>query len=149
MKTARTLFLFLLIAGGALQLCTGADDAAQKEIALLQGSWSMISGSADAQDMPPSMLKGMKRACVGDELTVTMSGQVFFKAKIKVDPSKNPKTIDYEMTEGVTKGKRQLGIYEIDGDTFKSSFAKPDAERPADFKPAEGRTVSVWKRDQK
>ncbi len=71
-----------------------------------------------------------------------------FKAKITVDPSRKPRTIDYQMTEGFTKGKRQLGIYEVDGDTFKACFGKPGAERPTDFasKPGDGSTLSVWKR---
>jgi len=92
----------------------------------------------------------MKRVCKGDETTTTMGGQMFLKAKITLDPSKKPKTIDYQMTDGFTKGKKQLGIYEVDGDTFKSCFGKPDAERPTDFtsKPGDGRTLSVWKREK-
>jgi len=111
----------------------------------------MVSGSADGEAMPDDMRKTMRRSFNGDVLTVTRGGQVFFKAKITIDPSKKPATIDYEMTEGFTKGKKQLGIYEIDGDTFKSSFASPDGARPADFtsKPADGRTVTVWKREKK
>jgi uncharacterized protein (TIGR03067 family) len=77
-----------------------------------------------------------------------MGDRVFFKAKITIDPSKKPKAIDYSMIEGFTKGKQQLGIYEINGDEFKASFGKPGAERPTDFssKPGDGRTVSVWKK---
>ena len=122
----------------------------KKDLAQLQGEWSMVSGSADGQTMPEQMRKQMKRICKGDETTTTMAGQVYFKAKITIDPSKTPKTIDYQMTEGVTKGKTQLGIYELDGETFKSCFGKPDAERPTDFtsKPGDGRTVSVWKREK-
>ena len=70
------------------------------------------------------------------------------KSSGELDATKTPKTIDYAMTEGITKGKQQLGIYELNGDTFKSCFAKPGAERPGDFKPGEGRTVSVWKREE-
>ncbi|HEY2952855.1 MAG TPA: TIGR03067 domain-containing protein [Verrucomicrobiae bacterium] len=125
-------------------------EAAKKDLALLQGQWSMVSGSADGQPMPDEMRKQMKRVCKGDETTTTMAGQIYIKAKITLDPSKKPKTIDYEMTDGFTKGKTQLGIYEVDGDTFKSCFAKPGAERPTDFtsKPGDGRTLSVWKREK-
>ena len=134
----------------ARSVVLGADsESAKKDNAALQGEWSMVSGSADGQAMPADMLKQMKRICKGDEVTTTMGGRVFFKAKITLDPSKKPKTIDYQMTEGVTKGKTQLGIYEIDGATFKSSFGQPGAARPSDFssKPGDGRTVSVWKRE--
>jgi uncharacterized protein (TIGR03067 family) len=126
------------------------NDAVKKDMARLQGEWSMVSGSADGQPMPEEMRRQMKRVCKGDETTTTLGGQLFLKAKITVDPSKNPKTIDYQMTDGLTKGKKQLGIYEVDGDLFKSCFGKPGAERPADFtsQPGDGRTVSVWKRDK-
>ena len=120
----------------------------KKELAQLQGEWSMLSGSADGQPMPDGMRKQMKRLCKGDETTTTMGEQMFLKAKITIDPSKNPKTIDYDMMDGFTKGKKQLGIYEVDAETFKSCFAKPGEGRPADFtsKPGDGRTLSVWKR---
>ncbi len=67
------------------------------------------------------------------------------KARITIDPSKKPKTIDYDVIDGPTKGKRHLGIYELDGDTFKSCFGAPGAERPTDFtsKPGDGRTSTV------
>jgi uncharacterized protein (TIGR03067 family) len=125
-------------------------EAVKKDMAQLQGEWFMVSGSADGQTMPGPIVKRMKRVCKGDEVTTTVGGQLFFKAKISIDPSKKPKTIDYQMTEGLTKGQEQPGIYEVDGDTFKSSFGKPGAERPTDFtsKPGDGRTVSVWKRNK-
>src|SRR5664279_5957208 len=91
----------------------------------------------------------MKRVCKGDEATVTMAGQIYIKAKVTIDPSKQPKTIDYQMTGGFTKGKQQLGIYEVEGDRFKACFGKPGAARPTDFtsNPGDGRTVSAWKRE--
>jgi uncharacterized protein (TIGR03067 family) len=126
------------------------ESAVKKDMELLQGEWSMVSGSADGQAMPDAMLKQMKRVCKGDETSTMMGGRIFFKAKITIDPSKNPKTIDYQMTEGVTQGQKQLGIYEVSADTFKSCFGKPGAERPGDFtsKPGDGRTLSVWKREK-
>src|SRR5436305_3104402 len=88
-------------------------EASKKDLAQLQGEWTMVSGSADGQPMPDEMLKQMKRVCKGDEITVTMGDRVFLKAKITIDPSKKPKTIDYDMTEGFSKGKKQLGIYQL------------------------------------
>jgi uncharacterized protein (TIGR03067 family) len=125
-------------------------EAVKNDIAKLQGEWSMVSGSADGQPMPAQMLKQMKRVCKGDETITTMAGQLYFKAKVTIDPSTKPKTIDYQMTDGFTKGKQQLGIYEVDGDTFKSCFGKPGADRPKDFtsKPGDGRTLSVWRREK-
>ena len=139
-----------LIALTALSIRANDNEAMKQALALLQGEWTMVSGSADGQPMPDQMRAQMKRVCKGDEATTTMAGQVFIKAKITIDPAKKPKTIDYLMTDGFTKGKTQLGIYEIDGDIFRSCFAKPGGERPSDFtsKPGDGRTLSVWKRQK-
>jgi uncharacterized protein (TIGR03067 family) len=150
MKSMSLVFLLALTTVTISSVRAADDEAVKKEIAQLQGEWSMVSGSANGQPMPAEMLKQMKRICKGDETTTTMAGQLFMKAKVSIDPSKNPKTIDYRMTEGPTKGKTQLGIYEVDGDTFRSCFASPGAERPTDFssKPGDGRTVSTWKREK-
>lgn len=147
----KTLYLAILSAFTITVLpAKAADetDQVKKELAQLQGEWTMVSGATDGQQMSELMAKQMKRVCKGDELTVTMGGQLYFKSKITLDPSKNPKAIDYQMTEGFPKGNKQLGIYEINGDTFKSSFGKPGGERPKDFssKAGDGKTVSVWKR---
>jgi len=143
----------LVAVPAALVLMSAAaedNDLVKKDLAALQGEWTMISGSADGEPMPADMLKQMKRVCKGNEATTTMNGQVFLKAKITIDPSKKPKTIDYEMLEGMTKGKTQLGIYEVQGDRFKACFSKPDADRPTDFtsKPGEGRVLSEWQRQK-
>jgi hypothetical protein len=55
------------------------------------------------------------------------------------------------MLEGPNKDKKQLGIYELDGDTAKFCFGSPGAERPSDFttKEGSGRTLSLWRREKK
>ena len=147
-RTALLIALITLACSG--MVCAAEKPSVTNDLAQLQGTWTMVSGSADGQAMPEEMLKQMKRVCKGDETTTTMGGQVFIKAKITIDPSKRPKTIDYEMIEGFTKGKKQLGIYEVDGDTFKSCFAAAGAERPKDFtsQPGDKRTSSVWKKEK-
>jgi uncharacterized protein (TIGR03067 family) len=138
------LVLFLLAADKA-------KDAAREDMALLQGEWSMVSGEIDGQAMPEEFLKGAQRVAKGDETTVTIGGMLFMNAKFSVDPAKKPKQIDYQMTGGFTKGKTQLGIYELKGDTVKFCFARPGMDRPTDFtaKKGSGRTLSVWRRVKK
>jgi len=150
MKTFQIASLIGLVAVALMPAWAVENEAVKKDLALLQREWSMVSGSADGQSMPDEMRQQMKRVCRGDETTTTIAGQVYFEAKITLDPSKKPKTIDYEMTAGFTNGQKQLGIYEVDGDTFKSCFAKPGADRPTDFtsRPDDGRTLSVWKREK-
>jgi hypothetical protein len=55
------------------------------------------------------------------------------------------------VTDGRLKGKKQVGAYEIDGDTVKFCFSAPDRERPTDFttKAGSGRTPTVWTRARK
>src|SRR5262245_8024318 len=151
MKTIRNTFL-LGLSCAAISLAAAEDNPAiKKDMDQLRGEWSMVSGTADGQPMPEEMRKQMKRVCKRDEITVTAGGQTFIKAKVTIDPSKKPKTIDYEMTDGFTKGKKQLGIYGLEGDTFKSCFGAPGGERPTDFASRSGdnRTLSVWQREAK
>jgi uncharacterized protein (TIGR03067 family) len=136
----------------AVCLLAGADEGAvQKEMKRLEGEWSMVSGEIDRQPLPAEYVKGAKRVAKDGETTVMIGGRLFMKARYTIDPGKKPKTIDYTMTDGPTKGKTQLGIYELDGDTVKFCFAAPGKERPQDFttKEGSGRTLSVWKRDKK
>lgn len=144
----RPLLLFF-----ALLLVTTAParDDAKSDAAKLEGTWVMVSGEASGQAMPADLVKTGKRAAKNGETSITFGERVYFKATYTIDPAKKPKAIDYVMTEGPTKGKTHLGIYEIDGDTVKFCFGGPGAERPTDFTAKEGsqRTLSVWKRDKK
>ena len=146
MKLSNVVLILAAVFAGTLD----AQDAAETkaDIAKMQGEWSMVSGSADGMAIPDEMLPNAKRVCKGNETTVTIGPQLIMQATFTVDPTKKPKTIDYQATDGPTKGSTHLGIYEIDGDTIRYCFAAPDAERPADFtsKPGERRTLSMWKR---
>ncbi len=84
-------------------------DALAKEMAKLAGEWTMVSGEMGGQKMPEEFVKTGKRVTKGNETTSTINGQIFLKATFTIDPSKKPKTIDYLMTDGPTKGKTQTG----------------------------------------
>ena len=144
MKSIQILFIGIL-----LPVAVGAraaeSEAVKSEMTKLQGHWIMVSGSVDGQPIPEETRKQIKRVYKDDELTVMMGEELFFKAKVTIDPSKKPRTIDYQMKEGNNAGKTQLGIYEFEGDKLRSCFAAPGAERPTEFKPGEKLTFSEWK----
>jgi uncharacterized protein (TIGR03067 family) len=146
MKTLRLLLPFII--GVSAVALRAADSATAADIAKLQGEWSMVSGTADGNPVPDMMLKTARRVCKGNETTVTLGEQLLLKAKFTLDPTKSPKTIDYEAIDGPTKGQTHLGIYEFDGDKVKFCFGQPGAERPKDFASTTGdrRTSTVWKR---
>jgi uncharacterized protein (TIGR03067 family) len=134
-------------------LLVGADtsDDAKKDMKLLEGEWSMVSGEREGQAIPEEVVKTAKRVVKDGETTTTFNDMVVMKAKFKIDTSKKPKTIDYEITDGPAKGMSMIGIYELKGDDFKACFVMSDKQRPTDFttKEGDGRTLSVWKKAKK
>ena len=139
--------LFVVCLFCAMPLLIATDDI-KKEMAQLEGEWEMVSGSANGVAMPDEQVKAARRIAKNGETTMRVGGLLFMKAKFTIDPTKSPKAIDYDMIDGFTKGKKQLGIYKLDGDTATFCFGAPGKARPDDFtsKPSSERTLSVWKR---
>jgi RNA polymerase sigma factor (sigma-70 family) len=129
---------------------TDTQDALNHEMVRLGGEWSMMSGEIAGQTMPAEFVKTAKRMVKGNETTVTIGGQLFFKATFTIDISKQPHTVDYTMTDGLTKGKTQYGIYEWNKGTVRYCFAAPGKDRPTDFttKAADERILSVWEKNK-
>src|SRR4030095_4608370 len=72
-----------------------ASPEAKKELVLMQGEWSMQTGINDGNALPDFMTKTGRRIVKGDEVTVTVGGQVMMMVRISLDPTTNPKSIDY------------------------------------------------------
>jgi uncharacterized protein (TIGR03067 family) len=119
----------------------------QDEIKQLGGKWSMIMGERDGQQVPEATVNRSTREATGNVTTITIAGKLWFKAKFTVDPTKDPKTIDYEILEGSDKGKFQHGIYALNGDRVRFCLSEPDKPRPTEFNsvPGSGWTLSEWK----
>src|SRR5258705_8120867 len=114
MTGLRYLTVLLLVMAGCSterpKAATGTSKpAAPNDLAQLQGEWAMASGAADGFEIPAAMLPNMKRVCRGNELTVMNGEQLIMKSLIALDPTKTPKTIDYQVIDGPTKGKTLLG----------------------------------------
>lgn len=133
---------------GFLVVADKEADAVKKDLAQLEGEWSMTAAERDGEKIPEGLLAGSKRVTKGDETSIHIGNQLFMKATFKIDPSKTPKEIDYDVKEGMNKGMKQLGIYEIKGDAVKFCFSAPGEKRPSDFTTKEGSklTMSAWKK---
>jgi uncharacterized protein (TIGR03067 family) len=150
MHTVRKTLLVGLAALAALVAAAEDTDAAKKDLMQLQGTWTIVSAQRDGHALADDYVCDFKRVTKGDVTTITHKGQLYLKATFTLDPSKNPKTIDYSVTDGQSAGGSLLGIYELHGDTVKYCFANSDFGRPTDFvtKPDDSRSMSVWKREK-
>jgi len=132
----------LLIGGHALT------QDAPKSAETLQGIWKLSSGEADGKALQEKQLKDGKLVIKGDGYTVTLADLGTIKGTQKLDPTKDPKTIDIMDASGPNKDKTCLGIYEVKGDEFRVALAPPGKARPTKFAsaPDSGQWIHVWKR---
>lgn len=103
------------------------------DLRMMQGAWRPVSGEMAGKALGGDALKTTKLVIDGDKYTVTV-GNSPDKGTLKVDASKNPKTMDIVGVEGPNKGKTFLAIYEIKDDTLKICYELGVKGRPTEFK---------------
>ena len=136
-----------LVLFGAARLT--AEDKAKGQEAL-HGTWKIQEWAQDGKEVPVNQIKDVTFVFKDDTYTISMAGKELESGSFKVDTSKKPHTIDLEIKSGQDKGKKQPGVYSIDGDTLKTCFARPGAsERPQEVA-AKAKTIyTVLKREKK
>jgi uncharacterized protein (TIGR03067 family) len=153
-KRVAVLAIVSLFAG--VRSPAGAGDAkekaVEKELLAFKGTWRLIARKVDGKKSSKEWVKGVIATNDGlGRCSVERGGKVLAEATVKLDPTKRPRTIDVTFTAGERKGKTVLGIYEIEGDTFRVCVARPGDERPAAFSAevGSGRTLILYKRKKK
>ncbi|HLJ97638.1 MAG TPA: TIGR03067 domain-containing protein [Gemmataceae bacterium] len=137
---------FLLAADNA------KNDVNQKDLERLQGDWAAVSIISNGNKLGDDDVQSLFRTTKGDQYTVFLFRKPIGKGTIKIDATKQPKTIDFlPASVAAVKPKPLLGIYEFDGDTWKVCYALPGRERPTEFtsKEESGQTLAVWEREKK
>lgn len=113
--------LVLLVSVGV-----AAQTAVPKEFEALQGPWALTSAAGTAV---PAGMAGM--IFTGDKYQGLSSGIVDERGTIRLNTATKPMSIDLVITEGDDKGKVQLGLVDITGDTMTLILAEPgDKTRP-------------------
>jgi uncharacterized protein (TIGR03067 family) len=140
--------LTVVCLGVLFQSDSAKGDAAKDDLEKMKGDWTVISVERNGVKNTAKDFKEFTRKVAGDTSTVTIEteqGVQTIVVKIKLDPSKSPKHIEAEMTEGELKGKTYLGIYKFEDDTQVICLAAADKDRPTKFDSNEG-TLTIWKR---
>lgn len=122
-------------------------DQTKKDVELMEGQWAAATyvqdGQGEGETIDPKespvrwVFKENKVTWLTDVDEATSPHP---KGTFKLDPTKNPKTIDitFPPEAGAKKDQVILGIYEIKGDTLKICYGSVGVARPAEFKSKEG-----------
>jgi uncharacterized protein (TIGR03067 family) len=127
------------ILGLAVLVILGADGPAPSkttkvsaERAKFDGSWSFTSMEYDGKAVPADDYKDSRLILKGDQYTIK-SPTLTFRGNYLIDPTSNPKRIDVTFEDGPNQGQVSRGIYELDGDTYRSCMGLAGKPRPTTF----------------
>jgi uncharacterized protein (TIGR03067 family) len=136
------LAVFVLAAGESA-------DPSKKDLERMQGDWAAESMMRDGQKFPDEDAQAYFRTVKGDTYTVFRFSKVSGKGTMKLDATKNPKTIDVTPDGG--KIQPMAGIYSLEGDILTLCTGQPGKPRPTKLasEPDSGITLAVWKREKK
>ncbi len=115
-----------------------ADAPTKDDAEALKGSWSAISLKQGGKSAPEDLIMKFKTSFDGKNYTNTADGQVVEEGGYTIDASKMPKTIDFDIKKGEGQGKKQLAVFQIEGDKLTLVIAEPGtADRPKSIKIAD------------
>jgi uncharacterized protein (TIGR03067 family) len=124
------------------------DDKAKKDLAQMQGKWTMHALEINGKDVPPKQIADTFLSVKDNIYRTIVKGKEQFGFRIKLDPSKDPRAIDMILNEGGVE-KVYKGIYKLENDSFvMCRGGSPEQERPNQFAtwPNTNNFVVTWKR---
>jgi uncharacterized protein (TIGR03067 family) len=123
-----------------------ANEATRGDRQRYQGDWQLTSARRDGKDMPAENVKAFRCKFHDDRFSITRDGKVVESGTLRLDPSKTPKALEVTLDGG--DGQLVLGIYELEGDTYRMCYGGPGKDRPTTFDAAagSGHSFSCWKR---
>ena len=102
----------------------------------IQGVWKITSSRENGQEPQGERKERMEKVRVRftADKVIFGEGEEKQEGTYKLDPAKQPPTIEVTTLSGPNKGKKTNGIYKLDGDTLKVCMSIEDGkEAPADF----------------
>ncbi len=127
--------VLLFTGAGMLGLASDIkEDLVKQGRAKYVGTWRVIAlevNGAKAPDKDCRMITVVNEA--DGRWTIQVEGKRVSCGTGQIDPTKQPKTIDFIPSEGRTRGQVYLGIYELGDNTRKLCYADPGKVRPTGF----------------
>lgn len=144
----------LLVAVAALLIA--ADDAKETKIKQerekLAATWIGVSIEVDGNKLDDDAAENMTVTFdLNGKFTVKVDGDEYMTGTSKIDPTKDPKEVDYTWTQDGAQ-KRIIAIYKLDGDKLiVCGASEGDDSRPKEFvsKAGTGQTQLTYKRDKR
>jgi uncharacterized protein (TIGR03067 family) len=106
--------------------------ASRIDLEFLQGAWDLRHAEADGQALPAAALQGSRVLVKGKAITLISQGATS-RGTFQLDAVPTPRTLDVTFTEGPEQGKKYLGIYELQEDTWRFCRAPAAKGRPTAF----------------
>lgn len=129
-------YLSVLVILATPLVLTAGDDDVDKELKALEGKWKAVALEAGGMKLPKGAVPDFTFAVGANGKSTGKMPKGEYESTMSVDPKKDPKTIDNTHQTGPHKGKKQFGIYKLDGDKWTVCMTPPGAaekDRPKTF----------------
>lgn len=126
----------LVIAVAALSLvASDKPDDGKAALKQLEGNWQVVRQEERGSLTPKPIIANLRIVIEGNEIAWYIGNPASNQtADFKIDPTKEPKHIDAEITKGSLISKHMLGIYKLDKDTLEICWGEAGSEkRPQKF----------------
>lgn len=144
--------LFLAVSWGAGTLSWGAapaPEAVKKGLEDFQGVWTVVSMQEDGKFLSPERLKKIKLTIKGENFTFETATDSH-DGLYKIDPTKDPRLLNIEVTRGDEKGKIYQAIYKFEDGRMIQCMHKANLRRPTRFEGQAGseNLLEIWQRQK-
>jgi len=102
------------------------------DLDMLQGAWAVVELEMEGQTISGGMLANARVEITGSRFSSLGMGAVY-EGTLTLDDSANPHQLNMKFDAGPEKGNTNLGIYELDGDTWRICLAVRGDVRPSAF----------------
>src|SRR5947207_11707001 len=128
---------------------TSRSVAVAEEMRKFQGTWRQVAWEKDGVPEPSEEQGWEPRVTfTGDTFVVTLAdGSTAIKGTFQLDPTREPKAVDWTDTFGPDAGKTFLAIYSLEGNRLVFCAAAEGQERPTEFRAGPGQDLRVSQRE--